>query len=441
MASADLRDELICSICTDIYSDPVTLPCGHNYCHGCIEKTWDWHFGTDEDPKCSKHHKFLEYFCCEDGACVCVSCCLFGNHREHKVEPMDEASGKKKEKLRQDLGKLTPERDETENRVQRLQENKREVKEKSTGETERVTVLFRDIREQLEVIEKRVKSEISRQEEELSLILTELIQQQNKEKEDLSKKIHHREELCSMADPFTVLQDKESDAICSAEGGGIEETGRENLKVSAIGNLDMDLISETLLTGLAGIVTGVKGRFCGQEEVPDLLLDINTAGNCVIVSGDGRSATFTLLFQCRPQTTIRFQPPQVLSTRSFSSGRHYWDVEGSESGIWGVGVSYPSIGRLWCRSYIGNNNKSWGLYRLSDKSYSVRHDGKVACLHHVPSSRKIRISLDYEAGRLSYYELSDPIRHLHTFTAPFTEPLHAAFWVEGLGNNWVRITS
>uniref|UniRef100_A0A1B8Y885 B30.2/SPRY domain-containing protein n=1 Tax=Xenopus tropicalis TaxID=8364 RepID=A0A1B8Y885_XENTR len=171
----------------------------------------------------------------------------------------------------------------------------------------------------------------------------------------------------------------------------------------------------------------------------DLVLDINTAHNHVSVSGDRKSASYSLTELHYPQSPERFQDnSQALSSRSFSSGRHYWEVEGSESGAWGVGAAYPSIERGGGQFDIGSNNKAWGLYRMSNNRYTVQHDSKWPQLPHVPSCRRIRISLDYEAGRLSFYELSEPIRHLHTFTASFTEPLHAAFWVWGEGT-WVRI--
>lgn len=41
MASADLKEELNCSICLEVYTDPVTLRCGHNYCRACINRVLD----------------------------------------------------------------------------------------------------------------------------------------------------------------------------------------------------------------------------------------------------------------------------------------------------------------------------------------------------------------------------------------------------------------
>ncbi|XP_062930352.1 E3 ubiquitin/ISG15 ligase TRIM25-like isoform X2 [Mobula hypostoma] len=36
-----LEQQLSCSICLEVFSNPVNLPCGHTFCLHCIQKTWD----------------------------------------------------------------------------------------------------------------------------------------------------------------------------------------------------------------------------------------------------------------------------------------------------------------------------------------------------------------------------------------------------------------
>ena len=36
-----LRASFQCSICLDTFSDPVSTPCGHNFCKVCIDAHWD----------------------------------------------------------------------------------------------------------------------------------------------------------------------------------------------------------------------------------------------------------------------------------------------------------------------------------------------------------------------------------------------------------------
>uniref|UniRef100_A0A8C5QIL1 E3 ubiquitin/ISG15 ligase TRIM25-like n=1 Tax=Leptobrachium leishanense TaxID=445787 RepID=A0A8C5QIL1_9ANUR len=366
MASVDLRDELTCSICLNIYTYPVTLPCGHSFCRTCIGDVLDTQEGSGaykcpecraesqerpalvknrklrniaenirsthpeqeeagipctycdspvpaaktclhceaslcdkhlkkhsksaehvftepttslENRKCSIHKEILRYYCCEDAACICVSCSLAGEHRGHQVETLNEASEKKKEKLRNILQKLTSQREEAEKRVQNLEELRRQVQGKAAGVTERVTALIRDIRKQLEALEKRVLSEISRQEEQVSLQVSDLIRQLQIKEEELSRKMGDIKELCDMTDPVTVVQGRESDRddYCDTE----EDTETRDIKVHDAGDLDVGLISVTLHSGLAGILTGITRRR-RVPEASDMLLDVNTASDLLL---------------------------------------------------------------------------------------------------------------------------------------------------------------
>ncbi|KAM7003194.1 E3 ubiquitin-protein ligase TRIM21-like [Tautogolabrus adspersus] len=47
------EDQFLCSICLDVFTDPVSTPCGHNFCKACITEHWD---STDscQCPNCKK---------------------------------------------------------------------------------------------------------------------------------------------------------------------------------------------------------------------------------------------------------------------------------------------------------------------------------------------------------------------------------------------------
>lgn len=49
MASVSYSEDLVCSICLSIFSDPVTLLCGHSFCRQCITGVLD---ATHRCPHC-----------------------------------------------------------------------------------------------------------------------------------------------------------------------------------------------------------------------------------------------------------------------------------------------------------------------------------------------------------------------------------------------------
>ncbi|XP_073479393.1 E3 ubiquitin-protein ligase TRIM39-like [Aquarana catesbeiana] len=439
MASADLRAELECSICLNIYTDPVILKCGHNFCRVCIDRVLDTQEGSGAYfcPVCRKRFRsrpalqrnitlrniavhFLStqpdqeesgVFCthCVDYPIPAVSSCL-----RCEVSLCDKHL--KKRKLRKVKQKILTKREEMERRVQSLQEHRRKVEEKAAGYTERVTVLFRDLRRRLEDLEKRVLREISGQAEQVSISIRAL----EIKKEELSRKIGHIEELCNMTDPLTVLQESDTGDLCDTEDGDNEDRERHKELLHDGGGLD---VAGVLHTGLSVLIKEVNVYFYMQGAA-DILLDLSTAGNNLHISDDRKTSSWSNIDQRRPKTDRFTDFPQVLSSQSFPSGQHYWEVNVGGSDLWRVGMCYPSMDRKVLQAGIGRNDKSWGLLR-SGIQYSVIHDSMEIPLSANISSNTVRIYLDYEAGRISFYDLCDPIRHLHTFTTTFTEPLHA----------------
>ncbi|XP_059684063.1 E3 ubiquitin/ISG15 ligase TRIM25 [Gavia stellata] len=49
---AALEEELTCSICLCLFSSPVTVPCGHNFCAACLELSWAGLSGSFSCPQC-----------------------------------------------------------------------------------------------------------------------------------------------------------------------------------------------------------------------------------------------------------------------------------------------------------------------------------------------------------------------------------------------------
>jgi len=35
------ENQFLCSICLDVFTEPVSIPCGHNFCHACIHRHWE----------------------------------------------------------------------------------------------------------------------------------------------------------------------------------------------------------------------------------------------------------------------------------------------------------------------------------------------------------------------------------------------------------------
>ncbi|XP_071359251.1 E3 ubiquitin-protein ligase TRIM21-like [Trachinotus anak] len=53
-AATNLRseDQFLCSICLEVFTDPVSTPCGHNFCKNCINQHWN--INVPQCPMCNK---------------------------------------------------------------------------------------------------------------------------------------------------------------------------------------------------------------------------------------------------------------------------------------------------------------------------------------------------------------------------------------------------
>uniref|UniRef100_A0A669ENQ1 E3 ubiquitin-protein ligase TRIM21-like n=1 Tax=Oreochromis niloticus TaxID=8128 RepID=A0A669ENQ1_ORENI len=56
VSSLRSEDRFLCSICLDVFTDPVSIPCGHNFCKNCITQYWDMNQRC-QCPMCKKMFK------------------------------------------------------------------------------------------------------------------------------------------------------------------------------------------------------------------------------------------------------------------------------------------------------------------------------------------------------------------------------------------------
>lgn len=126
-----------------------------------------------------------------------------------------------------------------------------------------------------------------------------------------------------------------------------------------------------------------------------------------------------------PDHSDRFACHQLLCRENLT-GRHYWVAEWT--GWVSIGVAYKGIGRgNGPTCWLGRNPKSWSL-KCSEGGYSVWHDNQEKAIPVGPNPKRVAVYVDYPAGTLSFYAAATSrLRHLHTFSTTFTEPLYPGF--------------
>uniref|UniRef100_A0A9J7XTN0 Uncharacterized protein n=1 Tax=Cyprinus carpio carpio TaxID=630221 RepID=A0A9J7XTN0_CYPCA len=160
----------------------------------------------------------------------------------------------------------------------------------------------------------------------------------------------------------------------------------------------------------------------------NLTLDINTANNHLSLSEGNRKVTRVEEVLPYPDHPERFDCFEQVLCRESLSERYYWEAEWSARGA-GLSVTYKGIQRTGSDCRFGLNEMSWSLVCFDNK-YSAWHSNKrTNLLAPSPPSNRVGVYLDWPAGKLSFYSVSDTqtLTHLHTYHTTFIEPLYAGF--------------
>jgi len=168
------------------------------------------------------------------------------------------------------------------------------------------------------------------------------------------------------------------------------------------------------------------------SDACDLTLDPNTADTRFFLSEENTKVTYKKENQPYPDHSERFDRCSQVLCKECLTGRCYWEVELSGKGAF-VSVAYKGISRKGGNDdcVFGCNEKSWSLDYSYDR-FSAWHNNKNTYIPRPsPSSNRVGVYMDWSAGTLSFYSVSDThtLTHLHTFNTTFTEPLYGGLGV------------
>uniref|UniRef100_A0A8C7CKH9 Uncharacterized protein n=2 Tax=Oncorhynchus kisutch TaxID=8019 RepID=A0A8C7CKH9_ONCKI len=438
MTDSYLDSYLCCHICSETFREPVSLGCHHSFCSSCLDKFWDQtknkncpvcrrkcskdHLKVnfqlkelsdkyagrqkagekdstlDEDRAvvCTKHTDEPKWFCEVEQRAVC-HVCEFPAHHGHTVVPLEQAVKDLKDKLTSDLDSL----------------QSTQVKCKDIEET--YNKMFQYSKKQLVSTERQIRGEFEklhqflREEEEARLAAL------RKEEEEKGKMIaremkHIQDQISSLTENITAveqeLQKQEVPFLKSYKLTQTFSRAQDTLP-------DPQLVSGALIDvakHLGNLQFRVWEKMQGIVKYTPVILDPNTANNCLSLSDDLTSVSQTVPTQQLPdnpeRNTIYIT---VLSSEGFSSGKH--------------SVAKESIKRQEKVKYF---NPEFGVWLLMLRSGKYQIIGKTFTLKRRP--QRIRVQLDYDRGEVSFYD-SKNMTHIYTFRDTFTERLYPYFFI------------
>ncbi|XP_040001964.1 E3 ubiquitin/ISG15 ligase TRIM25 isoform X2 [Xiphias gladius] len=165
-----------------------------------------------------------------------------------------------------------------------------------------------------------------------------------------------------------------------------------------------------------------------------LTLDPKTAHKRITLSEDFTKASVSDEHFNYPHCPERFAVcSQVLTSKGFSRGRHYWEVRLSSNNFIGIGLAYSSIDRKGPTSRLGRNAQSWCIEWFNVKLSAWHNSSETVLVN--PNPKRVGVLVDCEEGVATFYNVADRAYPFHSFAFPFAEAVYPAFWIFSSGSS------
>uniref|UniRef100_A0A8C0D463 E3 ubiquitin-protein ligase TRIM39 n=1 Tax=Balaenoptera musculus TaxID=9771 RepID=A0A8C0D463_BALMU len=429
-ALENLQVEASCSVCLEYLKEPVIIECGHNFCKACITRWWEDLERDFPCPVCRKTSRYTAVSGLIDSwaAWWKLAKQLQAVKRKIRDESLcppahmkPSASSPTPNAI---LPLLTPQ-EKLQKCLEPLERKLQEITRCKSSEEKKPGELKRLVESRRQQILKEFEELHRRLDEEQQVLLSRL----EEEEQDILQRL--RENAAHLGDKRRDLAHlaAEVEGKCLQSGFEMLKDVKSTLeKCEKVKTMEVTSVSIELEKNFSNFPRQYFAlRKILKQLIADVTLDPETAHPNLVLSEDRKSVKFVeTRLRDLPDTPQRFTfYPCVLATEGFTSGRHYWEVEVGDKTHWAVGVCRDSVSRKGELTPLPETGY-WRVRLWNGDKYAATTT-PFTPLHIKVKPKRVGIFLDYEAGTLSFYNVTDR-SHIYTFTDTFTEKLWPLFY-------------
>ncbi|XP_039663370.1 E3 ubiquitin-protein ligase TRIM21-like [Perca fluviatilis] len=406
------EDQFLCSICLNVFTDPVTIPCGHNFCKACITDHWDIDVPC-QCPTCRKGYNTKPELQVNDVISEMAAKFRQSAQQKAKEVPRDVYSGSKLETWmfflvclmcvfmawmvsEQKKHDFVPLKEEYEAKKLELSKTQAEI---------------------LQMIQKEIKHSMELSKEDTNRQISTAVKESLKEESFERRQAEHIE----MIKEKTRRTEKLAEGFNKELKQEICELQKRNTEVEQLYKAQQEKLRKPIMK----LFPESDLKRVQQYEV-DVTLDPDTAYPYLILSDDGKQVHDSDVTKNLPDNPERFDTGVVvLAKQSFSSGRFYFEVQVKEKTEWTLGVASESVNRKGQIILIPH----YGYWMIWLWNVNVYKDlaGPPFLLSLKSWPQKVGVFVDYEEGLVSFYDVEAEAL-MYSFTGcSFTEKLYPFF--------------